>query len=233
MDHHVTIPMFTPLWWKGIIISLIGIITLVMIGKKLSPENEIKLRYIIAATIVLREIIWHYHLLSINQWQVDTSLPLHLCGISRLVGAYLLLRPHQLIFEYLILLGMAGALQSFVTPELTHGMDTILLIDFYYAHAIIIGIAMYAFFVMKMELTKWSWLYVFILGHIILTMVGFINFLIGGNYIYLCERPLAENPLIQGEWPYYLISFQIGALIHIVLFSIIFQYIQKRRSSTA
>lgn len=229
MDHHITIPMFTPLWWKGLLISIVGIWALIKWGQRLSVSQEKKLRYAIVAAILLREIVWHIHLFSIGHWELAESLPLHLCGISRLAGAYLLLRPKQLVFEYLILLGMTGAIQSFVTPELTHGMDWILLLDFYFAHAIIIGIALYAFFVMKMRLTSWSWLHIFILGHLILAGVGLINFLIGGNYIYLCQRPLAENPIIQGEWPFYLFSFQLGALIHIVLFATLFRYIQKRQ----
>lgn len=223
MDHHVTIPMFSDLWWRGIIISAVGIILALFIARKLPTHTELKLRYIVAASIVLREIVWHYHLIQIGHWEWGASLPLHLCGISRLVSIWLLLRPHQLVFEYLALLGMTGAIMAFFTPELTHGMDDILLFDFYYAHAVIIFTSFYAFYIMNLRMNKWSWLHIFILGHVILTSVGLINFLVGGNYIYLCQRPLADNPLVQGEWPYYLFSFQLGALVFILLFWILFQ----------
>lgn len=228
MDRHAIIPMFSSVWWIGLIASVIVIILLLNFAKRLSPEAEIKFRWLIAGTVIAREIAWHFFLLTHGEWLISESLPLHLCGISRLLGIVVLLRPRQLLFEYLILLGMAGAIQSFVTPEMTHGSSFIFILDFYYSHSVIIFTAMYAFFVMKMKLDKWSWLRVFVFGHILLTAVGIINYWIGGNYIYLCERPLAENPLIVGEWPYYLISFQVAALFHIVLFSLIFISLQKR-----
>ncbi|MDX1686105.1 MAG: TIGR02206 family membrane protein [Saprospiraceae bacterium] len=230
MDRHATIPTFTQLWWIGLIGSVIAIVFFILLARWIKPENEKRFRYIVAISVLLRELAWHIFLIANDEWMVAESLPLHLCGISRLLGVVLLLKPRQLIFEYLILLGMAGAFQSFITPELTHGYHPLLVLDFYYAHSIIVFMALYAFFVMKMKLDNWSWLRVFVFGHILLTIVGIINYFIDGNYIYLCERPLAQNPLIIGDWPYYLISFQIAALVHIVLFSIIFIKLQKQRT---
>ena len=86
--------------------------------------------------------------------------------------------------------------------------------------------ALYAFFVMRLKLNKWSWLRTFVFGHLLLMAVGVINYFIGGNYIYLCEKPLAQNPLIVGDWPWYLMSFQIAALVHILLFWFIFRRLQ-------
>lgn len=230
MDRHVTIEMLSQTWWTGLTLGLIVIVILIVFSKKLSPKHEKTFRYVVAGSIFLRELIWHISLMYHGEWILNESLPLHLCGISRLVGLYILLRPQRLLFEYLILLGMAGAIQSLITPEITHGNHPLLILDFYYAHWIIIFVAMYAFFVMKMKLDKWSWLRVFVFGHLLLTAVGVINYFINGNYIYLCERPLAQNPIIVGEWPFYLISFQIAALIHIVLFSLIFLFLQRRRT---
>lgn len=227
MDRHVVIPLFTSVWWQGFIISALLITALLIWARKLTPSRELRFRYIIAASVVIRELVWHYFLLSEGTWTMAESLPLHLCGISRILGAVLLLKPKQLIFEYLILLGMAGAFQSFITPELTHGDHPLLVIDFYYAHAVIIFMALYAFFVMRLKLNKWSWLRTFVFGHLLLMAVGVVNYFIGGNYIYLCEKPLAQNPLIVGDWPWYLMSFQIAALIHIVLFSFIFRRLQS------
>lgn len=229
MHRHDIIEIFTPVWWAGIIGSALAILFFLQLAQRLPREKEKIFRYFIGFSVVVREIAWHIFLLYHNEWLLNESLPLHLCGISRLLGAFLLFFPRQLIFEYLILLGMAGAFQSFITPELTHGDHPLLVLDFYYAHSAIIFIALYAFFVMNMKLNNWSWLRVFVFGHLLLTAVGIINYFIDGNYIYLCERPIANNPLVVGQWPYYLISFQVAALIHIILFSVIFLTIQKSR----
>ena len=191
MDRHEIIQMFTPTWWIGILGSALAIIFLLRFAKTLDKKGEFKFRHLIAWSVIIREMVWHTFLLYHGDWVLSESLPLHLCGISRLIGAFLLLSPRQLIFEYLILLGMAGAVQSFITPELTHGYHPLFVIDFYYAHSVIIFMALYAFFIMKMKLDKWSWLRVFVFGHLLLTTIGIINYFIGGNYIYLCERPIA------------------------------------------
>ena len=32
----------------------------------------------------------------------------------------------------------------------------------------------------------------------------------GANYWFICEKPNGENPALIGEWPYYLITFQLA-----------------------
>ena len=229
MHRHEIIPVFSELWWIGLIISVIAIIGFLRISKNLSASSEQQVRLVLASFIFTREALWHIFLYMNGDWYVGESLPLHLCGISRLSGAILLLTRNQLLFEYLILLGMAGAVQSYVTPELTHGISPFLIFDFYFAHGIIIFMALYAFFVMKMPMKKWSWLRTYLFGNLILLIVGTINYFIDGNYIYLCHPPIAENPLIIGEWPWYLVGFQFAAMAHILIFYLIFSWLQNRR----
>ena len=40
-----------------------------------------------------------------------------------------------------------------------------------------------------------------------------LNYLIKSNYMYLNRPPKVNNPLIIGEWPYYLIYFEVFILI--------------------
>jgi uncharacterized membrane protein YwaF len=39
-----------------------------------------------------------------------------------------------------------------------------------------------------------------------------LNFYIGSNYMYLAEPPQVNNPLVIGEWPFYLLWFEIFIL---------------------
>ena len=44
--------------------------------------------------------------------------------------------------------------------------------------------------------------------------VGFICWLTGGNYMYLREIPNVDNPLLFGEWPFYMLNcIFIGGLL--------------------
>ena len=43
------------------------------------------------------------------------------------------------------------------------------------------------------------------------------NFYFGANYMYLAEPPKVNNPLIIGEWPYYVIWFEVFVVLLLLL----------------
>jgi uncharacterized membrane protein YwaF len=43
--------------------------------------------------------------------------------------------------------------------------------------------------------------------------VGLICWISGGNYMFLMEPPEVSNPLVFGEWPWYIINISIIGLI--------------------
>jgi uncharacterized membrane protein YwaF len=63
-------------------------------------------------------------------------------------------------------------------------------------------------------------------------IVGTTNYLIGSNYMFLCERPLVDNPLIIGKWPWYIISFEVAAIVHFLLIYAPFWWINKKKVAT-
>ena len=38
--------------------------------------------------------------------------------------------------------------------------------------------------------------------------------MINANYMYLCIKPIANNPILIGEWPWYIISIELAGLLH-------------------
>ncbi len=233
MNHHVTVPFFSPLWLEGMLSLVLTLVVVFYIGKKY-PKYRKTLKLIIGWSLIFREIFMHFYLYQHDLWNIQSSLPLQMCSISKFVILFLMFRFHQLLYEFVLLLGMAGAFQSFLTPEMTHGDSTLwLIIEYYFSHAVIIVMALYFFFVEKRDIRKNSWLYAFLTGNFFLVIVGIINYFIGSNYIYLCQRPLADNPLVMGPWPYYLIGFQVFGLIHIYLLYLLFRYLQKKRKKKA
>jgi len=223
MIEHITIPTFSPGWWLGFWISVLVIISIIGIAKRLSPEAESKLRLILGSILILREIINQLFMWFSDTWYVSLSLPLQLCGISSLLSAFLLLSPRQWAFEFLALLGLAGALHSFLTPELTHGATMYHFFDYYLSHGGIIMTVFYMHLVHGMRPKLDAWWKVFLLGNAVLLTVGTINYMVSANYIFLCEAPKAANPLVMGPWPYYIIGFEVAGLLHIVLFHRLFR----------
>ena len=76
-----------------------------------------------------------------------------------------------------------------------------------------------------MELSKKSILKTFINLNILLAIVMPFNFYVGCNYMYLAEPPQVKNPLVIGEWPYYVFWFEV---FMILLFVLLF-YLSKIR----
>ena len=43
------------------------------------------------------------------------------------------------------------------------------------------------------------------------------NVLLDSNYMYLSEKPIANNPFILGEWPWYILGFQFVGILHFLI----------------
>ena len=120
------IEMFSYEWYYTNILSLLGLIsflilTYFILKSEFIQKNklEIKFTQLLGVLILLRFIIGWIYQISNNLWDIEHSLPFHLCGLSGILGGILLLRYNQSIYEFLLLLGAPGALWSFLTPEIT------------------------------------------------------------------------------------------------------------------
>ena len=230
MEHHHTIAIGSPLWWTGIIFSIAVISILITFGKKQDRKNQILIAKILAISIAFSEITRHLISIANGEWAVTSHLPLQLCAISFWISVFLLFRRKPLLYEYIVMLGIPGALQSFITPEMTSGYSNFLVFNYYFTHTGIIFTGLYLTIVLGMRPEKGSWIKVFLFGQVILIFVGLINWLIGANYIYLCQKPLAANPFIIGDWPWYLIGLEVLGLAHILLFYFLFRYWVSRKN---
>jgi len=159
---------------------------------------------------------------------MGVSLPFHLCGISKIAAVVLLFYYNQRWFEFTLLLGMGGALQSIFTPQLEVPRSTFALIEYYFSHGVIILTPLYLFYVKGNRVRYKSWLYTYIMGLVVLAIVGVINYFTGGNYIYLCVKPMVDNPLLIGPWPYYISGFLGFGLVNVILFYFLFRWWGKK-----
>ena len=229
MIEHEIIPPFSQLWLTMNSISVIIIIGVILFAVKIKDHNQkIKLGLLIGAILLTRAIITHpYQLFWIERWTLTDSLPLHLCGISSILSSLLLFRFNQFLYEFLILLSIPGAIQALLTPEFTLGIDNFFLIEYFVSHAGIILSGLYLTFVLGKKPRLGAWKNVIIRSQVLLIVIHFINILLGSNYIYTRLKPIVDNPLIVGEWPYYYIGFEIIGIINIMLFYFIFRKLTK------
>lgn len=228
MVEHYIIPPLTPTWTIGIVVSGFFIWALIRFGKNLSPKKERQFSFIMGVILILREFVRSSYLYSINNWYLTESLPLHLCGISAIVSGLILIYRNQFWLEFILILGIPSAIHSFLTPELTNGNDPYLLFEYYFSHSGIIFSGLYLLIVHGMAPRIGSWKNAFWVSQGLLVVIGLMNILLDSNYMYLSKKPLVSNPLIIGDWPYYILGFEIAGLAHILLFYILFIWIENR-----
>lgn len=235
MEGNFIIETFTKEWWicTVIVISFISGF-LYFMGKQ---SDVIKKRVALVLALIASTLVisWQLYFIFTGTWTANISLPLQLCGISKILGAIVLFRFNQSIFEFILLLGLAGAMQAILTPQFEIEITTYSIIEYYMSHSMIIIMPLYLLYVLGNRVKKRAWLYTFLLGVGTLSLVGIVNYFVGGNYIFLCGPPIAPNPLLIGEWPYYLIGFLVFGWINIIIFYLIFdcwgKWLDKRRKA--
>lgn len=221
---HTMIPPFSLIWW---ISTLASVITMVFALRYLKSQNEnVQRKWEIGlfVFIIIHLLVWQGYYLYSGTWTAGESLPLHLCGISRILGAVLLVRFNQYLFEFLLLLGLGGALQAFLTPEIPVHYNQLTHIDYYVTHGLIIFFGLYLFHVKGKRPRKMAWLNAFLLGLLVWLIIAIVNHFTDGNYMYLCTKPIVENPLLIGSWPYYLLCFLGFGFVNIILFHRLFRW---------
>ena len=81
---------------------------------------------------------------------------------------------------------------------------------------------------------KLSWLFSFFKLQLLVIAVGTLNYLLESNYMYLAHPPIANNPLIPnenslfGQWPYYILIFEIAVLAHAFIINLPFLLNEKK-----
>ena len=76
-------------------------------------------------------------------------------------------------------------------------------------------------------------LYCLIFLSIIATPVGIVCWLTGGNYMYLARIPAVDNPIVFGEWPYYIIYLGLIGIIFMLIAKLPFDvkdFLDRRKS---
>ena len=218
MSYPTIIEPLSMVWWFGIIISTLIAIAIIQIAIRIPPDKRKVLMLFIGISLIGIELIQQFYLNHLGIWTMETSLPIHLCGISGILAGIMMLRPSYIGFEFLALIGSAGALHAILTPQLNHGSIPFLIFKYYVSHFGIILVPLFLAIVLGYRVKRISWVRVFLLCQVLLLFIGTTNYFLGSNYMYLAEKPMVSNPMVIGEWPWYIIGFEIIGLIHILLF---------------
>ena len=217
MPMHEIIEPLSPLWWKGIVTCFIVICLIILLLKNKSIEVKEKANKYFAYFAILVYLITNIYTILIDDWTVRDFLPLHLCNISYFICILVLLNKKKWMYEWTLLLALPSALNAIMTPELIWGSSKWHIFEYYFMHGSLILVPLYLMFVMNYKLRLLSWWKTFLRAQIVIIIVFLINLMLGSNYMFLLSKPLVNNPLIFGDWPFYILSVQLIGLLHIVV----------------
>ena len=205
-------------WWIGMSLSILVSFGIIQIAIRIPPDKRKILMMIMGFTLISIELMQQFYLNHLGLWSLKTSLPIHLCGISGILAGIMMFRSNHYGFEFLALIGSPGALHALLTPQLNHGTIPFLIFKYYVSHAGIILVPLFLAIVLGYRIKRSSWYRVLLFCQVLLITIGLSNYFIGSNYMYLAEKPLVNNPMVVGEWPWYILGFEILGLVHILIF---------------
>ena len=209
------IEFFSNEWIINTLVSLVVILTLLLIGRISSYNQRLNLAKGIAVLLIISTITEHSRNIINGYWNMSENLPLHLCGISNLIACFILFtKRNKVLFEFLFYAGIIGGIQAFLTPQINNFDGSFFeYFSYHFAHGGIIFLPIFMYLYLNYELTKFSWLRVVLYLNIVLAFVMPLNFQIDSNYMYLAYPPNVNNPLILGEWPYYILYWEFIIII--------------------
>lgn len=218
MSRHVAMTPFTGLWWICIL-SVLSIVTALIILPRYfewaRTKNYPKFLALILLSNLFIENIYAY---VTNSWSIQYNLPLHMCGISGILSILMLFNFNRKIAHLLYYWGLTGSVYSLLTPEFDQGDQGFFFYSYFIGHGGLLLACIYMIVHQNFKPDNRSWLTIFFFTQIAVVFVGLFNWTTGSNYMYLQSPPQVDNPLIIGQWPWYILVFEVLAISHFYLF---------------
>ena len=205
------------LWWKGLISCFFITYLILLYLRNKSIELKEKTSIYFAYLAIFIYVTANIFSIIFGNWTIKDFLPLHLCNISYFICILVLLNKKQWMYEWTLLLGMPSALNALITPELIWGSSNWSIFEYYFMHGTLILVPLYLMFIMNYKLRILSWWKTFLRAQIVFLFVFLLNLILGTNYMFLLSKPSVNNPLIIGDWPFYILYVQLIGLLHIVV----------------
>ena len=220
-------------WIRNTFFSTVIILVLLVGSSFLKKQYNIYITYIMGIALFMSSIISPFRTYFAGNFSIAVDLPFHLCGISAFICSIMpFLKKKQRLFDFVFYTGIIGGIMGILTPQMSdYDGSFYVYFVFYMRHILIFTMPIYMLRNLGLSLTKKSMVRTFVILNLLLAFIMPFNFIVGGNYMYLAEPPQVNNPLIIGEWPYYVIWFEV----FVILLLLLLYYLSKisfRKSKT-
>ena len=148
-------------------------------------------------------------------WTARSSLPINLCDAAVVIAAVACWSPRlQLAVELTYFWGLAGTLQAVTTPDLSVRFPHLAFWEFVLGHLGIVFAAVYLVVGLRIFPRRRAVVRIFVITVAYTAVVGVVDALTGGNYMFLRAIPSHTSLLsVLGPWPWYIVSAAGVALV--------------------
>tara|TARA_Y100001968_G_C19407592_1_gene744549 strand:- start:165 stop:869 length:705 start_codon:yes stop_codon:yes gene_type:complete len=204
------IEFMTDEWKTWTLFSLIFISAPLIIARFLNRKQKIQVTYLIGIIMILDFITENGGYIMSGTWDVQYNLPIQLCGISSLICCVLpFVKKKDKLFQFVYYTGVIGGIMAILTPQMNYFDGSLrYYLNYYVSHSLIIVLPIFMFLHLDLKLPRFSWFKIWIHLNILMAIIMPINFLLDSNYMYVNAAPEVNNPLVIGEWPYYLLIWE-------------------------
>jgi hypothetical integral membrane protein (TIGR02206 family) len=202
-------------------VALLVVVALVLcVAARRAPGRWINVvAAIIALTLVVAELSWQPYVLTNHMWSAAASLPVQLCDVAGFVAAAALLWRQIVLVELAYFWGLGGTLQALLTPDLKDHFPSFPYVQFYVTHDLVILAALFLVVGLALRPRRGAVRRIFLLTVAFAIVVGLIDLVTGGNYMYLRQVPVSGSLLdLMGPWPWYIAA---GAVLTLVVLAIL------------
>lgn len=167
-----------------------------------------------------------------GDWTAARSLPLALCDVATLVAAAGLWWRRPLLVELTWFWGLAGSLQSLLTPDVRVGFPSATFVEYVVAHAGIVTAALSLVVGQRITPRRGAAPRVLLITAAYTAVVGAVDAWTGGDYMYLRSPPGSWTLLrVLGPWPWYVFSAAGVAVVLVVALAAPFRLSRAGRAA--
>ncbi|MHB1989121.1 MAG: TMEM164-related integral membrane acyltransferase [Acidimicrobiales bacterium] len=203
-------------WLTTCVVTVVAAATLCVLVRRFPGRPATVVNLFLSAILLGTSAVWIAQVLRVERFDAATSLPFALCDLATLIAALALATRARILVELTYFWGLAGTLQSLLTPDLSVPFPHLEFFEYVLAHAGIVCAAVVLVVGERVRPGRWAVGRVFLITVCYTAVVGLVDWLTGGNYMYLRRRPGAFTLLdVLGPWPWYIAS---AAAVAVALF---------------
>lgn len=207
MDSSVpTFVLFGLQHWAGTGVTIaIAVLLPLLLRWRASPQSQDTARKVLAVFMFVDIFLGPAVRAGVYGMPLAEHLPLHLCGMTVTLGAFMLWMRSYRLYEVLYFWGTGGALVALMTPDVLQAFPHPVFFLFFLSHGLGFMAIMFATLVMGFRPRPKSLLIVMPVTAAYALLMYPVNLLLGSNYLFLLAKPAQPSPLDWfGPWPSYL-----------------------------